>query len=293
MKPDTFFIISLLFLLQSSFFYAQEDNNCVQTLNGEIRDKVTDSLLQNARIVLKDAEGAIIAFKMADEQGKFSFDVDCDTDYTMKASMVDYTAEHKNFSTSNENNLMLKFTVHLDKGKIDFVTDPVLKSETIEIVNVENDSIELASIEQLRIVSREEMSIPQNNIDEEIVKPENQKRNLTVPPIYFDLGSSYFDKQSKKDLYKVVLLLRKHPSIKIQLSANSDAQGTSDFNQWLSDRRAKRIKDYLISRGIDQKRITSESFGDTRIINRCLKGVDCDEDEHAVNRRVEFTIVKI
>jgi outer membrane protein OmpA-like peptidoglycan-associated protein len=61
----------------------------------------------------------------------------------------------------------------------------------------------------------------------------------------------------------------------------------------LSDRRAKATKDYILSRGIDPSRIESAiGYGETQLLNKCSNGVKCSKEEHQLNRRSYFYIVK-
>jgi outer membrane protein OmpA-like peptidoglycan-associated protein len=58
----------------------------------------------------------------------------------------------------------------------------------------------------------------------------------------------------------------------------------------LSDRRAKSTVQYIISKGIAPERITGQGFGESEPKVNC--GNDCTEEQHALNRRSEFLIVK-
>jgi len=60
----------------------------------------------------------------------------------------------------------------------------------------------------------------------------------------------------------------------------------------LSERRAKSVVDYIISRGISPERIVSKGYGETRLVNDCGNGVKCTEEEHQQNRRTEILILE-
>jgi len=49
---------------------------------------------------------------------------------------------------------------------------------------------------------------------------------------------------------------------------------------------------YLISKGITKKRLVAKGYGETKLLNHCKNGVECSEEEHQVNRRTEFMILK-
>ena len=97
---------------------------------------------------------------------------------------------------------------------------------------------------------------------------------------------------SKNPLGKVVRLMKKYPNMEIAFGAHTDSRGTTDYNQWLSERRAERTVEYIISQGITSDRISHEAFGETQLVNECSDGVRCTEAQHAKNRRSDFEIVK-
>ena len=62
----------------------------------------------------------------------------------------------------------------------------------------------------------------------------------------------------------------------------------------LSNNRAKSTNDYIVENGISQERITKyEGFGETQLVNKCSNDVKCTKDEHQLNRRTEFIIIKM
>lgn len=110
--------------------------------------------------------------------------------------------------------------------------------------------------------------------------------------VYFKFNSSYLTPQDRELLNKLADIMQGEPSMKIRVSAHTDSRGTHTYNQWLSERRAKRTVDYVISKGISENRISHEAFGETRLVNQCGDGVGCTEADHAKNRRSEFIIVE-
>ncbi|KAF2515583.1 OmpA family protein [Flavobacterium foetidum] len=58
----------------------------------------------------------------------------------------------------------------------------------------------------------------------------------------------------------------------------------------LSENRARATVDYLVDHGISKERLTSQGYGETRLINGCSNGVKCTEEEHQANRRSEFIV---
>ena len=73
--------------------------------------------------------------------------------------------------------------------------------------------------------------------------------------------------------------------------AHSDSKGGDAYNLKLSEQRANASKAYIISKGIAANRISAKGFGETKLLNNCGNSTICSDDEHAVNRRLEFKLI--
>ena len=92
------------------------------------------------------------------------------------------------------------------------------------------------------------------------------------------------------ELNKLIEVLDKNPNMVIVTKSHTDSRGNENYNMKLSERRATATLQYVISKGIARDRITAEGFGETA--PKILCGNDCTEEQHAVNRRSEFLILK-
>ncbi|MGL1465641.1 OmpA family protein, partial [Vibrio parahaemolyticus] len=91
----------------------------------------------------------------------------------------------------------------------------------------------------------------------------------------------YLTKESYKQLDILVQLLSQNPGVHIKVMGHTDFTASDDYNQWLSDRRAKRVADYLISKGVPESNVTHIGFGKRNPV------ADNNTDEgRAKNRRV-------
>jgi len=116
---------------------------------------------------------------------------------------------------------------------------------------------------------------------------------IVINPIFFDFDKSTIRTDAQYELENIVDVLRKHPKMVIRIESHTDSRGRDKYNLKLSDRRANSTRDYIISRGIDIERIVSAiGYGETQLLNRCSKRVKCTEEEHQINRRSYFYIVK-
>ncbi|NLA24820.1 MAG: OmpA family protein, partial [Bacteroidales bacterium] len=104
--------------------------------------------------------------------------------------------------------------------------------------------------------------------------------------IFFDYDKASLRSESTAELDKLISVLEKEKSMKIEISGHTDNVGSSDYNKKLSQERAKSVVDYLISKGIDKNRLEYAGYGFDQPI------ADNDTEEgRQLNRRVEFKIL--
>ncbi len=118
--------------------------------------------------------------------------------------------------------------------------------------------------------------------------------SYNVLPIQYELGSAAITGSSRRIIDdRLLSLLTERPNIRIQLNAHTDSRGSAASNQDLSERRAKSVADYLVSKGINRQRLVTRGYGESQLTNRCADGVNCSEAEHQANRRTEFRVLNM
>lgn len=115
---------------------------------------------------------------------------------------------------------------------------------------------------------------------------------LNIPIIYFDFDKSNIRPDAAVELEKVVVVMKKYPTLKIDVRSHTDSRGTDSYNMKLSQRRNESTRAYIVSRGIDVNRLIGAGYGETRHINKCSNGVKCSDEEHQLNRRSEFIVTE-
>ena len=116
-------------------------------------------------------------------------------------------------------------------------------------------------------------------------------KETIVENILFEFNKSELLPESKQTLDKVILAMNANKNFSVELGAHSDSKGSDTYNLKLSEERAKSAKDYIVSKGIELKRIIAKGYGETKLLNNCGNNVICSDDEHAVNRRLEFKLI--
>jgi outer membrane protein OmpA-like peptidoglycan-associated protein len=120
-----------------------------------------------------------------------------------------------------------------------------------------------------------------------------------IPKIPIILKNIYyvFDKYYLTDSAKLTIdttvydVLQKFPDLIIEISSHTDIKGTDEYNITLSQNRAQSVVDYLISKGIDKKRLIAKGYGKTQFIAPNFNPDGSDNPEgRQKNRRTEFKI---
>ncbi len=220
----------------SDDIYSFNAKPCKQEVTGVARDSQTGLILTEVTIRLIDETGKVIEEVISEDDGTYTFEIDCNKTYTIVGSKPDYKDDKKPLTTSDEN-------------------------EKVNVVDL--------SLEPLII----------NN-------------QIVINPIFFDFDKWNIRTDAEYELESIIDVLRKHPEMVIKIESHTDSRGLDRYNLKLSDRRAKSTRDYIISRGIDNKRIQSAiGYGETQLLNKCANRVKCTEEEHQLNRRSYFYIL--
>ncbi len=134
-----------------------------------------------------------------------------------------------------------------------------------------------------------------------------------IENIFYDFDKAVLRDESKLALDSMVMLLKDHPNIVIEMASHTDRVGSEKYNQGLSQRRAQSVVDYLIENGIPKERLKPAGYGESRpktVTKRIhsqypqfeegvtltadfIKGLSKEDQEAAdqINRRTEFTVL--
>ena len=127
--------------------------------------------------------------------------------------------------------------------------------------------------------------------DQEFITRENTEF-INTNPIYFNYDKYDIRKDAMYELNRVVEILTANPDLTIEAGSHTDSNNLEAYNQTLSEKRAKTVKSYLVSKGILGSRILSKGYGEMKLVNDCSSFVKCTAKQHQENRRTEFKIIK-
>jgi outer membrane protein OmpA-like peptidoglycan-associated protein len=190
--------------------------------------------------------------------------------YNTVVTITNKTQSSTAFATSNETNG--EFITQLEAAS-DF---EIVGKKTNYISNIENLSTKGLNRSATLYVKL------QLNIEEA-----KAGASIVLNRIYFETGKATVDTPSSSDLNKLVQFLKDNPQTKLEIQGHTDNVGTLANNLKLSQQRANRIVNYLISNGISIDRLEAKGYGSSMPIadNNTKEG-------KAQNRRVEMKVME-
>jgi len=125
----------------------------------------------------------------------------------------------------------------------------------------------------------------------ELDKDQLQALGFNTNPILFDFDKSDLTTEAKEILRTNNEVLKKYPSLSVEIYGYTDSRGTKEHNRALSAKRAKAVKSYLAKADVKQSQLKySSGKGANNLVNDCGKDKDCDNYMHLQNRRVVFKV---
>ncbi|MGI4739080.1 MAG: OmpA family protein [Janthinobacterium lividum] len=143
-----------------------------------------------------------------------------------------------------------------------------------------------------RYPSQDQLPQQQNDIRLPVTLTLNKivvNRAIEVKDIFYDYDKSVIRADAATRLDTLVQTLQDNPKINIELSSHTDQRGKDAYNLKLSQQRAEAAVAYIVSKGIDKRRITARGYGETRPIVKDAK----TEADYQRNRRTEFKVTRI
>lgn len=144
-----------------------------------------------------------------------------------------------------------------------------------------------ADVKRLEEIEEKDITLSFNNF-----KGSTETKLKVIEQIVYASGKYNVGAESEAILDKVAKLLKENSSVKLEIISHTDAKGDDKQNMALSVKRSEAVITYLVSKGVDKKRLTGIGKGESMIRNRCANDIECDDKEHEYNRRTEFNFTK-
>ncbi len=222
--------------------------SCNQYVSGVVTDANSKEIVSGAEVILLDDNNNEMQKTTTDEKGSYKFDLECETQYIVRATKSEYAPTEVLLPTNNVLEYEYKLPLQISKGGLQ---------------------------------------------DNEVKEGDDLAKLLALQTIYFDLNKSNIRSDAEIELQKIIATLQEYPQLKIDVRSHTDSTAGDDYNMYLSEERAKNTINYIVNKGkIDKDRVTGRGYGETNLINKCENGVECSPEEHQLNRRSEFIVIK-
>jgi outer membrane protein OmpA-like peptidoglycan-associated protein len=296
---------------------------------GTVIDDESGTPMVEVDVTLIDAEtGSVVEVRQSDVNGKYSFAVQKDKAYKLKARAKGRYDGESRLSTENieqqqivardihmvpEAGIYLRGAVHL-ADRLGYVEGAMVTLVNTQSFYQEQKttgadggfSFRLSPNEEFEVLVEKpgyySISVPVTTVGvKQGVIDLNLAKDLAFERIELDKPaelkyvkwsgtSTTLEPIARTELDGLADRLQVNPSITIEIGVHSDARGDLANELKLSQKRAEAVQAYLKSKGVAPGRVTAKGYGATRLLNHCAPGVTCTEAEHAANRRTVYTV---
>ncbi len=250
-------------MANEEFCIPMEPTNCL-VLEGLVKNKKYKNAIPNASVTMVNKCTGEEVVVTSNSSGEFDFPcVDCECEYFLKGEKS-YFAD----GTNTASTMGLKCE---EGGKVEVL---------LELTPEDPSKPKLAAIAPVVVEPRFEG----NKIVEGAV--------IELPHIYYDFDKFFIRNDASNELDKVVSLMRRYPTLSIELGSHTDARGTVAYNKTLSQNRANAAVAYIVKQGIPAARLVAKGYGESQLRNSCANFIECPEEEHQFNRRTEIRVLR-
>ncbi len=283
-------------------------------ISGIVSDKNNNNALQSdIKVYENDVE---ILQTTSNEEGKYSMELESGKNYSVEIIAENYNDEKTQMLVEQDiekqtTNFSLSPKTYIKGIVTDEKTGQPL-SVTLEIFDVTNNktittvmidatgkySIELpqttdfsiTAIAQKYLFYSENITIDKNKtiIEKNIkLKPVEIGASVVLKKVNFDFGKSELRAECFPEIDRLTYIMMQYQDFNVEISGHTDNKGTKKYNKELSQKRAQSVVDYMISKGINKKRLTAVGYGDEK-----SRATNDTEEGRQLNRRVEAEVIK-
>jgi len=287
-------------------FYLHSDENYREYIQVELSEKLEKGIKYNVSFYVNLAEKSDFAIKNIDfmlSADKLNTTISRElSEKQLKKSKIDnysiYRIDNTRFY-DNTSNWTLISKEFIAQGTEQFLTiGNFNKNSKTDKILVSNKNRFNISYYYIDLVSLQRTDLPkiENELKAKVYKEKRVKteteiielnKDYTFTNVVFNFNSTELSENAKTEIKSIYKFLKKNPKTLILISGHTDNVGTSNFNQELSENRAKSVANFLASLGLKNDRISAIGYGNTNPIstNETEKGRN-------KNRRVSFKIVR-
>ncbi|WP_282014518.1 OmpA family protein [Marinifilum flexuosum] len=218
-----------------------------------VKEEISKESISNAKIEIKKVLSDQMIVPQQITAGKFQFDVSC---YELgEGILYEINAEKQGY----------------EKTRVKYY--PVKSNLSIDIL--------LRKLEENM----------EGDFAKELTPIHYPDKRMMFRKLHFDAGQESLNSEAKLTLSKMVGFWKIYPELDIVINSHTDSKGAAESNRILSMKRAKMAKEFMIAKGVDSKKIICNAYGERFVVNGCVDYMDCSEELHRQNRRLELLFV--
>lgn len=109
---------------------------------------------------------------------------------------------------------------------------------------------------------------------------------IVLEGVTFAFDSDRITADERGTLNEAVEILRRNPDLRVEIAGHTDSVGSAEYNQGLSERRARSVVEFLVNSGVDRGRMRARGYGQAEPI-----ADNATDAGRAQNRRVELRVL--
>jgi len=165
----------------------------------------------------------------------------------------------------------------------------IREAQNLEVIEV--NVILNAAVEDSTVENQVKDSAKQQ-VEEDIKNVLNAGGNIVLSNVLFEFNSSELTSEAKGIIDLISNYLKDNKTTRIKISGHTDGIGPVDYNQKLSEKRTRSVRNYLVGKGISKSQLEYKGYGESQpVAPNKIDGEDNPEGR-AKNRRVEFGVIK-
>lgn len=273
--------------------------------SGSVRVLQEGSIL--GRSDISDSGGYRVRLPLEIGDGSLRYEVSAyafrDTSFSYLWSDLQQTALEKNIALYPRRSIEISGTVlpreNPDQTSIDLFVDGTLRHQTqpdaqgrYRLNAYARESYEIVVNKKGFLAEERKLGPSQTdleNVDFTLTEKASENRIVKLENIYWDFDSYRLRASAEPTLNKLVRFLEANPNKTIEIRSHTDRRGSASYNQYLSQRRAQTVVNYLRDQGIADKRLVPAGYGESKPL---VENATTDA-EFQKNRRTEFRIIDL
>lgn len=259
-------------------------------IKGRLIDGPTGDPVTNARIFFRPTEYTdMYFFSPTDAEGQYEMVINADDVYQVEVRMdnneIVKLADFEIHSTGGANTTYLKDFYLGEVPDLVVTSSPTASAAQGLSSRPQGVSTNTPTTQKPQ---RGESSPSQRRATriEDLGRMNSSGNRVVVRNIYFDFGNTHVSDDSRPALQAILDKLNEYPQMKMEIAGHTDNVGKKETNQWISQKRAEAVRNWLIENGISKDRLVAKGYGETQP----LASNDDEREGRELNRRIEIIV---